>query len=197
MARTGAGCARLPGQKRLSWRHPRPVGRHRLGAGAGDIRGCTGQGPRSHGHDALALHRRHFLDRRARHGRAPWRALRRDRYRAAVRGLQGQPGNRVRRSARGHNRRKPAGAHPGHLAHGLVQQVRQHRADHRQQERNGHRLLHAVRRHGRWLCSDQGCGQDHGFQAGPLAQCTRPIWHRRQPDSRAHHRAPAQRRAAP
>jgi NAD+ synthase/NAD+ synthase (glutamine-hydrolysing) len=34
------------------------------------------------------------------------------------------------------------------------------RADHRQQERDGHRLRHAVRRHGRRLCGDQGHLQD-------------------------------------
>jgi hypothetical protein len=33
--------------------------------------------------------------------------------------------------------------------------------------------------------------------AGALAQCQRPLWHGRQPHSRAHHHPPAQRRAAP
>ena len=37
--------------------------------------------------------------------------------------------------------------HPGRAAHGAVQQVRLAGADHRQQERDGRRLLHALRRH--------------------------------------------------
>ena len=49
-----------------------------------------------------------------------------------------------------------------------------HRADHRQQERDGHRLLHAVRRHGRRLRGDQGRAQDDGLPAGALAQRARP-----------------------
>ena len=59
----------------------------------------------------------------------------------------------------------------GTLLMALEQQIWQHGADHRQQERNGHRLLHAVRRHGRWLCGDQRPGQDAGVQDGALAQC--------------------------
>jgi NAD+ synthase (glutamine-hydrolysing) len=50
---------------------------------------------------------------------------------------------RVCRPARGHDRGEHPGAHPRHAADGAVQQVRLDRADHRQQERDGHRLLHA------------------------------------------------------
>ena len=70
----------------------RPVGRHRLGAGAGDRGRCAGRRPGARGDDAIALHRRHLLDRRARHGPAPGRALRRDLDRADVRRLSHQPG---------------------------------------------------------------------------------------------------------
>ncbi len=56
----------------------------------------------------------------------------------------------------GHHRGKHPGAHPRHAADGAVEQDRLDRAHHRQQERDGGGLLHAVRRHGRRLCGDQG-----------------------------------------
>ena len=80
----------------------------------------------------------------------------------------------------------------GTLLMALSNKFGSHRADHRQQERDGHRLLHAVRRHGRRLRGDQGRAQDDGLPAGALAQRARPLRHRRQPDSRAHHHAAAQ-----
>ena len=43
-------------------------------------------------------------------------------------------------------------------------------ADHRQQERDGGRLRHAVRRHGRRLRADQGLQQDAGVSPGALPQ---------------------------
>ena len=63
---------------------------------------------------------------------------------------------RVRGPGRGHHRGEHPGAHPRHAADGAVEQDRRDRADHRQQERDGHRLLHAVRRHGGRLRGDQG-----------------------------------------
>ena len=67
-------------------------------------------------------------------GRAPGRALRRNPHRRAVRSLQGRARAPVRRPARGHDRRKPAGARPRHAAHGAVEQIWRHRAHHGQQE---------------------------------------------------------------
>ena len=58
----------------------------------------------------------------------------------------------------------------GTLLMALSNKFGSHRADHRQQERDGDRLLHAVRRHGRRLRGDQGRGQDAGLPAGALAQ---------------------------
>jgi NAD+ synthase (glutamine-hydrolysing) len=107
----------------------------------------------------------------------------------------------VRRPARGHHRREPAGAHPRHAADGAVQQDRRHRADHRQQERDGHRLLHAVRRHGRRLRGHQGRGQDAGLPPGALAQPAAdvpPTAPGHGPgDPRAHHHPAALGRTAP
>ena len=74
-----------------------------------------------------------------------------------------------------------------------VEQVRLARAHHRQQERDGHRLLHALRRHGRWLRGDQGRPEDARLRAlrGPQPA-------RRTRDRAAHgHREAAERRAAP
>jgi NAD+ synthase (glutamine-hydrolysing) len=99
------------------------VGRHRLRAGAGGGGGCARARPGARGDDALALHRRHQLDRRPRHGGAAGRALRRDLHPARVRGFQGLAGAAVRRAGRGHDRGEHPGPHPRHAADGLVQQV--------------------------------------------------------------------------
>ena len=58
------------GQERFSRRHHRPVGRHRFGAGAGDRGRRAGRRQGARGDDAVALHRRHLVDRRPRHGRS-------------------------------------------------------------------------------------------------------------------------------
>ncbi len=60
-------------------------------------------------------------------------------------------------------------AHPWHAADGPVEQVRLDRAHHRQQERDGHRLLHPLRRHGGRFRGHQGPAQDHGVRIGALA----------------------------
>ena len=102
---------------------------------------------------------------------APGRALRRDRDRADVRRVsQRSLAQRVRRPAGRRDRREHPGAHPRHAADGAVEQVRRDRADHRQQERDGDRLLHAVRRHGRRLRGDQGRREDAGLPPGALEE---------------------------
>ena len=63
------------------------------------------------------------------------------------------------------HRGEPPGAHPRQHPDGALQQVRLAGADHRQQERDGRRLLHALRRHGRRLRRDQGRAQDAGLRA--------------------------------
>ena len=80
----------------------------------------------------------------------------------------------------------------GTLLMALSNKFGAHRADHRQQERDGDRLLHALRRHGRRLRGDQGRGQDAGLPAGGVAQRAGA-----RGDSRAHHHARALGRAAP
>jgi NAD+ synthase (glutamine-hydrolysing) len=59
-----------------------------------------------------------------------------------------------------------------------------HRADHRQQERDGHRLLHAVRRHGRRLRGHQGRGQDAGLPPGRMEEPAADAARRRQRSGR-------------
>ena len=73
-----------------------------------------------------------------------------------VRGPRGRP-----------HRGEPPVAHPGPAADGAVEQVRLARADHRQQERDGGGLLHALRRHGRRLRRHQGRAQDAGVRPVP------------------------------
>ncbi len=76
----------------------------------------------------------------------------------------------VRRQARRSHRGEPA--EPGSRRHadGAVEQVRLDGVDHRQQERDGRRLLHAVRRLGRWLRRDQGRVEDPGLRPVSLLQ---------------------------
>ena len=76
------------------------------------------------------------------------------------------PGRRADRP----DRREPAEPDPGRAPHGAVQRPRVDRADHREQERDGHRLLHPLRRLGRRVRRHQGRGQDPRLRAVPLPQ---------------------------
>ena len=71
-------------------------------------------------------------------------------------------------NARRPHRGEPAEPHPRHHADGAVEQVRLDGADHRQQERDGRRLLHPLRRLGRWLRGHQGRAEDPGLRPVPL-----------------------------
>ena len=75
-----------------------------------------------------------------------------------------------RRRAQRSDRREPAVEDPGRAAHGPVQRQRVDRAHHRQQERDGHRLLDPLRRLGRRVRRHQGRGQDAGLRAVPLPE---------------------------
>ncbi|SPJ14637.1 hypothetical protein SBBP2_130018 [Burkholderiales bacterium] len=141
-------------------------------------------------HDAIAIYGRDLANRCARHGAAAGRAVRRDSDNAGIRRLCCGPGAAVRGSAMGYHRGEHPGSGAWHLADGAIEQDRVDRVDHRQQERDGGRLLHALWRHGRRLCGHQGHHQDAGVSAGAL-----PQRHRRR-HSAAHSRACPERRAA-
>ena len=68
---------------------------------------------------------------------------------------------------------EPPGADPRHDPDDDVEQVRLARPHHRQQERDGHRLLDALRRHGRRLRRHQGRAQDAGVRARARPQRAR------------------------
>ena len=82
------------------------------------------------------------------------------------------------RGAAGRVRRPPAGCHRGEhpvalprlLLMGISNKTGRDAADHRQQERDGGRLRHALRRHGRRLRADQGLQQAAGVPPGELPQ---------------------------
>ena len=80
---------------------------------------------------------------------------------------------RVRRPRARCHRGEHPGALPRRAADGDLQQDRPHAADHRQQERDGGRLRHPLRRHGRRLRADQGLQQAAGVSAGALPQYAR------------------------
>ena len=128
---------------------------------------ALGPRPRARGDDAVALHRADQPRGRARDGaassacattRSPIEA---DRSTRSCEALAPE----FARPAAGHDRGEPPGAHPRHAADGAVEQVRLDRADHRQQERDGGRLRHALRRHGRRLRGAEGHRQDAGLPA--------------------------------
>ena len=81
---------------------------------------------------------------------------------------------------------EPPGADPRHGPDGDVEQVRLARAHHRQQERDGHRLLDALRRHGGRLRRHQGRAEDARVRARPRSQRPRrPPGHARRRCSRS------------
>ena len=91
--------------------------------------------------------------------------------RAGLHGVPRDAGAELRGAARGPHRGEPAAPHPRHAADGALQQVpRLARAHHRQQERAGRRLLHALRRHRRRLRGDQGRAQAPRVRPVPPAQ---------------------------
>ena len=79
---------------------------------------------------------------------------------------------------------------------GGVQRHRGHRAHHRQQERDGHRLLHPLRRLGRRVRRDQGRPEDPRLRALPLPQPPGRGGRAARPDPRSGAREAAVGRAA-
>ena len=92
-------------------------------------------------------------------GRQPRRRPPAHRHRGGLRRLPRPAGAVVRGPRARPHRGEPPEPHPGHAADGAVEQVRLAGAHHRQQERDGRRLLHALRRHGRRLRRHQGRAQ--------------------------------------
>ena len=158
---------RRPGlrrQERVRLGDPRPVRRHRLRADRDD-RGRRGRpGPGARGAHAQPLLVRPLGHRRRGPGQAPGPA-RPD-------GADPAHGRRVRGGARPDRpgRGEPAGQDPRHDPDVAVQRRGPPGPHHGQQERAGHRLLHALRRLGRRVRADQGRAQDAGLGAGPVAQ---------------------------
>ena len=142
---------RLRAQERLHRRRHRPVRRHRLHARRLHRRRRARRRSRARRVDAVALLQRRLEDRRRRPRRGPRHRLPHDRDRAGVQRLPRDDRRIVRRPARRPHRGEPAEPGPRRNADGAVEQVRLDGADHRQQERDGRRLLHALRRLGRWV----------------------------------------------
>ncbi len=113
--------------------------------------------------------------------------------RAVVPGLPRHAGSFVRRPrARPHVREHPEPL-PRSDADGAVERVRLDGAHHRQQERDGCRLLHDLRRFGRRVRGDQGRAEDPGVRPVPVRQPHRRA--RDRPRERDHQAAVG--RAAP
>ena len=141
--------ARLLREERLHRRRDRTVRRHRLDARRGHRRRRARRRPRARRVDAVAVLVRPLQVRRREARRQPRPRLPDDLDRAGVHGVPGD--------ARRELRRPPARPHPGEhpeplprsAADGAVERVRLDGAHHRQQERDGRRLLHDLRRLGR------------------------------------------------
>ena len=152
-------------------RHQR---RHRFGPHRLHRRRRAGGRPGQHRVDAVALLEQRHQERRARDGRAAGRALLRDTDRVDVRDLPRGAGRVPRSGGAGRHRAEHPGPHPRQPADGALQQVRLAGAHHRQQERDGGRLRHPLRRHGGRLRRAQGRAQDPGVPAVRVSQLARP-----------------------
>ena len=109
-------------------------------------------------------------------------------------GLPADAGLAVRGHAAGHGGGEHPVAHPRQHLDGALEQVRLAAgADHRQQERDGHGLRDALRRHGRRLRRDQGRAEDAGLPPRALPQPAR----RPRPHPARRDREAAVGRAAP
>ena len=161
--------ARLRAQERLHRRGHRPVGRHRLVAGRGRRRRRPRRRARARRVDAVAV-----LERGLEGRRRSWPTSSASTSAPSPSSPPTPPSSRCwRRRSTGWPRTSPrrtSSPHPGRDPHGPVEQVRVDGADHRQQERDGGRLLDALRRHGRRLRRHQGRAQDAGLRAVPRPQ---------------------------
>ena len=156
---------------RFPGRGARTVRRRRFRADAVHRGRCARRRAGAFGGHALALH---LADEQGRcraagaHGstsstaRSPSRACSRRRWRRCRDEFAGRPA--------GYRRGEHPIALPRRAAHGHLEQDRPHAAHHRQQERNGGGLRHAVRRHGRRLRAHQGLQQAAGLPPVRLAQ---------------------------
>ncbi len=151
--------ARLRAPLWLLARAARPFGRHRLGAGRLPRGARPRAGERARRRDAVALLVARVAGRRRGAGQEPGDRLHRRLDRTDVRRLPRDPGagaGAVRRAehaaGRGSrcrlDRPEPAGARARRDPDGALQPAGSAAAQHRQQERDRHRLLHALRRHG-------------------------------------------------
>ncbi len=122
-------------------------------------------------HAVMMPSRVHLADeprRRARAGRRPGRQLRRAcSIDGMMKATEATLAGEVRRTRAGCHRGEHPVALPHAAADGHFQQDRQDAADHRQQERDGRGLRHAVRRHGRRLRAHQGLQQDYWCTGWP------------------------------
>ena len=157
------GTARLRAEERVHRRRDRPVRRHRLDAG----RGASPSTPSAPSTCTACRCRRGT--RRTTPGPTPptlaanlgidYRTIS---IEPAFAGLPRHAGAALRRPPAGPDRGEPPEPLPRQAADGAVQRVRLDGAHHRQQERDGGRLLHPVRRLGRRLRGHQGRAQDCG-----------------------------------
>ena len=167
----GARHPRLPGQERVQRSGDRAVGRDRLVAGRHDRgrrararRGCTASPCRR----ATRARARVEMPRRWPSGSGStsrWSPIE-----EAHVAFASMLAPRARTRAVRAHRREPAVAPPRRAADGGLQRQGLDRAHHGEQERDGHGLLHALRRLGGRIRRDQGRAQDPGLRAVPLPQ---------------------------
>ena len=188
------GTRRLRAQERLHRCRHRAVGRHRL-ARSSRASPSTRSAPitctASH---ARPLQQRPLQDRRRRPGRASWASTtarspssRRSPPTSSMTAptFAGRPADLTEENLQSRIR--------GTTLMALSQQVRLDGAHHRQQERDGRRLLHHLRRLGRRLRGHQGRAEDAGVRPVPLRQ---PARRSRDHQRERHHQATVGRAAA-
>ena len=147
-------------EERLPEGADRPVRRHRLLPHGRHCRGRPGPENVHRGLHALPLLLAGEPGRRARPGRQARHPDAHRPHRARLPGLSRHARGALPGDGAEHGRGEPAGAYSGQHPDGALQQVRLPGADHRQQERDGGGLRHAVRRHGGRLRGHQGRAED-------------------------------------
>src|SRR5579875_2367206 len=189
LRRAGPRNPRLRAQERVQLGDHRPLGRDRLGAHGHDRGRRNRAAPRPRGADAQPLLLRALRGRRRGPGQAPGAARQDGADRSGLRRVPARPGADRDRGG------EPAGAHPRDDPHVAGERRGPPGAHHRQQERAGHRVLHAVRRLRRRLRAHQGRVQVAGLGSRPVAQRRGGAPRRDPADTRALDHQAAERRA--
>ena len=173
----GARHARLRAEERVRARGPGAVGRRRLVARRRHRRGRARPRPGHRCAHAVALLERGSITDAEALAAEPRHRHADDPHRARARGVHDDARRLLRRVRAGPRRGESPGPGTRHDRDDALEQVRVVGAHHREQERDGHGLLDALRRHGGRVRGHQGRAQDARVRAvrGPQPAAGREV----------------------